>query len=184
MPPRESRSSRKLQPYPFEKLRALIAGIDAAGDASRRSACRSASRSTRRRRSSRRRCAASARRPGHLSGHRRHAGAARRRSPRWLRAATAAGARPGDAVLPVNGSREALFAFAQTVIDPTRAARVVVCPNPFYQIYEGAALLAGAEPSMSTAPRATSRRLRRVPETSGGARSCVRLLAGQPDRRA
>jgi len=46
-------------------------------------------------------------------------------------------------VLPVNGSREALFAFAQTVIDPTRDA-VVVCPNPFYQIYEGAALLAGA----------------------------------------
>ncbi len=48
-------------------------------------------------------------------------------------------------VLPVNGTREALFAFAQTVIDPTREARVV-CPNPFYQIYEGAALLAGAKP--------------------------------------
>jgi N-succinyldiaminopimelate aminotransferase len=48
-------------------------------------------------------------------------------------------------VLPVNGTREALFAFAQTVIDPARAARVV-CPNPFYQIYEGAALLAGAKP--------------------------------------
>jgi N-succinyldiaminopimelate aminotransferase len=47
-------------------------------------------------------------------------------------------------VLPVNGSREALFAFAQTVINPTREA-VVVCPNPFYQIYEGAALLAGAQ---------------------------------------
>jgi N-succinyldiaminopimelate aminotransferase len=47
-------------------------------------------------------------------------------------------------VLPVNGSREALFAFAQTVIDPTHDA-VVVCPNPFYQIYEGAALLAGAQ---------------------------------------
>lgn len=47
-------------------------------------------------------------------------------------------------VLPVNGSREALFAFAQTVIDPTREA-MVVCPNPFYQIYEGAALLAGAQ---------------------------------------
>ena len=47
-------------------------------------------------------------------------------------------------VLPVNGSREALFAFAQTVIDPSKEA-VVVCPNPFYQIYEGAALLAGAQ---------------------------------------
>lgn len=52
---------------------------------------------------------------------------------------------PATQVLPVNGSREALFAFAQTVIDPTRNARVV-CPNPFYQIYEGAALLAGATP--------------------------------------
>lgn len=47
-------------------------------------------------------------------------------------------------VLPVLGSREALFSFAQTVIDPTRAGATVVCPNPFYQIYEGAALLAGA----------------------------------------
>jgi N-succinyldiaminopimelate aminotransferase len=49
-------------------------------------------------------------------------------------------------ILPVNGSREALFAFAQTVIDRTRPQAKVVCPNPFYQIYEGAALLAGAEP--------------------------------------
>jgi N-succinyldiaminopimelate aminotransferase len=49
-------------------------------------------------------------------------------------------------VLPVNGSREALFAFAQTIVDPERPDPVVVCPNPFYQIYEGAALLAGALP--------------------------------------
>ncbi|MGC2457462.1 MAG: succinyldiaminopimelate transaminase [Gallionellaceae bacterium] len=49
-------------------------------------------------------------------------------------------------VLPVNGSREALFAFAQAVIDRSRPNPVVVCPNPFYQIYEGAALLAGATP--------------------------------------
>ncbi len=48
-------------------------------------------------------------------------------------------------VLPVNGSREALFALAQTVIDPVPGA-VVLCPNPFYQIYEGAAYLSGAEP--------------------------------------
>ena len=48
-------------------------------------------------------------------------------------------------VLPVGGSREALFALAQTVIDPTRPGATVVCPNPFYQIYEGAALLAGAQ---------------------------------------
>ena len=50
-------------------------------------------------------------------------------------------------VLPVNGSREALFALAQTVIDPTQDDATVVCPNPFYQIYEGAALLAGARVS-------------------------------------
>lgn len=49
-------------------------------------------------------------------------------------------------VLPVAGSREALFAFAQTVIDASRPNPLVVCPNPFYQIYEGAALLAGARP--------------------------------------
>jgi N-succinyldiaminopimelate aminotransferase len=51
-------------------------------------------------------------------------------------------------VLPVNGSREALFAFAQTVLQPRAdgQAALVVCPNPFYQIYEGAAYLAGAEP--------------------------------------
>jgi N-succinyldiaminopimelate aminotransferase len=48
-------------------------------------------------------------------------------------------------VLPVNGTREALFAVAQAVVDRSRSAPLVVCPNPFYQIYEGAALLAGAE---------------------------------------
>jgi N-succinyldiaminopimelate aminotransferase len=52
---------------------------------------------------------------------------------------------PERHALPVNGTREALFAFAQAVIDRSRPARVV-SPNPFYQIYEGAALLAGAEP--------------------------------------
>ncbi len=49
-------------------------------------------------------------------------------------------------VIPVNGSREALFAFAQAVIDRSGGRAKVVCPNPFYQIYEGAALLAGARP--------------------------------------
>ncbi len=54
---------------------------------------------------------------------------------------------PAHEVIPVNGSREALFAFAQAVIDPTVAEKpVVISPNPFYQIYEGAALLSGAEP--------------------------------------
>src|SRR6185436_17261318 len=71
-----------------------------------------------------------------------------------LRAAIAAWARrryaldalvPETQVLPVNGSREALFSFAQAVLSPDGSAKVV-CPNPFYQIYEGAALLAGATP--------------------------------------
>jgi len=53
---------------------------------------------------------------------------------------------PATQVLPVLGSREALFAFAQTIIDASRPGAIVVMPNPFYQIYEGAALLAGALP--------------------------------------
>ena len=53
---------------------------------------------------------------------------------------------PATQVLPVNGSREALFAFAQAVIDRSRERPAVVAPNPFYQIYEGAIILAGAEP--------------------------------------
>lgn len=53
---------------------------------------------------------------------------------------------PKTQVVPVNGSREALFSFAQAVIDRTRDNPVVISPNPFYQIYEGAALLAGATP--------------------------------------
>jgi N-succinyldiaminopimelate aminotransferase len=48
-------------------------------------------------------------------------------------------------ILPVNGSREALFALAQTVIDRAKPDPIVISPNPFYQIYEGAALLAGAD---------------------------------------
>jgi N-succinyldiaminopimelate aminotransferase len=52
---------------------------------------------------------------------------------------------PARQVLPVNGTREALFAIAQCVVDRSRNP-LVLMPNPFYQIYEGAALLAGAEP--------------------------------------
>ena len=62
----------------------------------------------------------------------------------WVRRRYGVSLDAATQVLPVNGSREALFAFAQTVIDPTRPGATVVCPNPFYQIYEGAALLAGA----------------------------------------
>lgn len=62
---------------------------------------------------------------------------------RWIERRHQVVVDPATEVLPVNGSREALFAFTQTVIDPVPGARVVA-PNPFYQIYEGAALLAGA----------------------------------------
>ena len=57
--------------------------------------------------------------------------------------------RPDDMVLPVNGTREALFAFVQAAVDDSQRGPgrpLVLMPNPFYQIYEGAALLAGAEP--------------------------------------
>jgi N-succinyldiaminopimelate aminotransferase len=53
---------------------------------------------------------------------------------------------PATMVLPVNGSREALFAIAHSVVDASKPGALVVSPNPFYQIYEGAAYLAGAEP--------------------------------------
>ena len=53
---------------------------------------------------------------------------------------------PATQILPVNGSREALFSLAQAVIDPSQPGATVISPNPFYQIYEGAALLAGAQP--------------------------------------
>jgi N-succinyldiaminopimelate aminotransferase len=75
----------------------------------------------------------------------------------WLLKRYALTVNPATQVLPVNGSREALFAFTQVIVDPTQTTvangstqtlqlPIVVCPNPFYQIYEGAALLAGAEP--------------------------------------
>jgi N-succinyldiaminopimelate aminotransferase len=89
---------------------------------------------------------------GHLSGLANYpttAGAPKLREAiaHWLaRRYGLAHVDPSHQVLPVNGSREALFAFAQAVVDGSRPGAAVVCPNPFYQIYEGAALLAGAEP--------------------------------------
>jgi N-succinyldiaminopimelate aminotransferase len=63
----------------------------------------------------------------------------------WLQRRYGVEVDPATQVLPVNGSREALFAFAQVAVDASRPGATVVCPNPFYQIYEGAALLSGAE---------------------------------------
>jgi N-succinyldiaminopimelate aminotransferase len=64
---------------------------------------------------------------------------------------------PGSMVLPVNGTREALFAIAQCLVDRTRQP-LVAMPNPFYQIYEGATLLAGAEPYFLNTTRASGYR--------------------------
>jgi N-succinyldiaminopimelate aminotransferase len=132
----------RLQPYPFEKLRALLAGI--VPDEKLKAINLSIGE------------------PKHptprlvkealagaldgLAAYPATAGlpALRQAIAGWL--ARRYGIAPLDAqtqVLPVNGTREALFAFAQTVLAP--GARVV-CPNPFYQIYEGAAILAGATP--------------------------------------
>jgi len=135
----------RLQPYPFEKLRKLFDGIDTPAGLS----------------------------PIRLSiGEPRHAtprivteamaanldglatypltggsDALRQTIAAWLmRRYGLASVDAATQVLPVNGSREALFAFGQCVVDGTRAGAKVLCPNPFYQIYEGAALLAGAAP--------------------------------------
>lgn len=65
----------------------------------------------------------------------------------WLRRRFGVTVSPETMVLPVNGTREALFSFVQAVVNTRGAVKpVVAMPNPFYQIYEGAALLAGAEP--------------------------------------
>ena len=64
----------------------------------------------------------------------------------WLQRRYGLDVNPATQVLPVNGTREALFALTQTVVDGTRPGATVLCPNPFYQIYEGATLLAGADP--------------------------------------
>ena len=78
----------------------------------------------------------------------------------WLQRRYGVAVDPATQVMPVLGSREALFSLAQTVIDPTQAGATVACPNPFYQISEGAALLAGAQthyvasdPARNFAPR-------------------------------
>ena len=63
----------------------------------------------------------------------------------WVQRRYGLALNPDNQILPINGSREALFAFAQTVVDGSKTGATVVCPNPFYQIYEGAAFLAGAK---------------------------------------
>jgi N-succinyldiaminopimelate aminotransferase len=137
-----------LQPYPFERLRRLFADVTPnpayrpislgigepqhATPAFIQDALVAATRAQ----------------PSGLAAYPATAGtpALREAFARWLAQRYGLAVDAATQVLPVNGSREALFAFAQTVIDPADAEAVVVCPNPFYQIYEGAAYLAGAQP--------------------------------------
>ncbi len=83
-----------------------------------------------------------------LTGYPATAGepALREAAAAWMQRRYGVTVNPTTEILPVNGSREALFAFAQTVLDPTKPGALLAFPNPFYQIYEGAALLGGAQP--------------------------------------
>lgn len=134
-----------LQPYPFERLRQLFAGVTPPTD--------------------RAHISLGIGEPKHatpefikraleksldtaLSGYPATAGELRMREAcaEWLKRRYRIEIAAATQILPVNGSREALFSLAQAVLDPSQAGARVVSPNPFYQIYEGAALLGGAEP--------------------------------------
>lgn len=145
----------RLQPYPFERLRALFA------DVKPNPACRPISLGIGEPRHATPAFITQAfidalhREPSGLAGYPATAGepALRQACAHWLHRRYGLAIDATTQVLPVNGSREALFAFAQTVVDPGTPGSApdddrpwVVCPNPFYQIYEGAALLAGARP--------------------------------------
>jgi N-succinyldiaminopimelate aminotransferase len=134
----------RLQPYPFERLRALLAEVT---PSPAHTALNLSIGEPRHPTPALVRDAVAANLDG-LAGYPPTAGtpALREAIASWLVRRYGLGALDAATqVLPVNGSREALFAFAQTVIDPATGGWVV-CPNPFYQIYEGAALLAGARP--------------------------------------
>lgn len=137
----------RLQPYPFERLRQLFAGVTP-NPAYRPISLGIGEPKHPTPRFIKDALAAAMDQPGHdLAGYPPTAGSTelRQACAAWMQRRYGLALDAATQILPVNGSREALFAFAQTVIDPTRPA-VVVCPNPFYQIYEGAALLAGAQP--------------------------------------
>jgi N-succinyldiaminopimelate aminotransferase len=134
---------QQLQPYPFEKLRALLAGQTPSGTPIRLSIGEPQHKTP---------DLVGRTLAGHLDGLSVYPATAgvdplRECIAGWFtRRYRLKALDPRTQVLPVNGTREALFAFGQAVIDPTRPGPAVVSPNPFYQIYEGAALLAGAEP--------------------------------------
>ncbi len=158
------------------------------------SRCRSANRSTRRPPSSARRCVRAL--GESLGSYPVALGLPQLRAKR-SRAGSNAGStlppgtiRADDMVLPVNGTREALFSFVQAVIDraavAARARPLVLMPNPFYQIYEGAALLAGAEPrflNCTEATRLPARPRRRRCRHVGPLPGPLPVHAGQSHRR-
>ncbi len=134
----------QLQPYPFQKLRELLAGVTPNAELAAINLSigepRHATPAFIRERLS-----------AHLDGLSHYpmtqgSEALREAIADWVRARHGVALDPATQVLPVNGSREALFAFAQAAVDPTRHHKMVLSPNPFYQIYEGAAILAGARP--------------------------------------
>jgi N-succinyldiaminopimelate aminotransferase len=133
-----------LQPYPFERLRQLFAGVTPSA------AHRPISLGIGEPRHATPRFIQEALADGlaGLASYPSTAGEPRLREAcaAWMQRRYGVAVDPATQVLPINGSREALFAFAQTVLDASSPGATVVCPNPFYQIYEGAALLAGATP--------------------------------------
>ena len=133
-----------LHPYPFEKLRQLFAGIKPSADPAIRLSIGEPQHAT-----PTLVTAAITQSLGSLAVYPTTQGseALRQSIAAWLQRRFKLKALDfASQVLPVNGSREALFSFAQAVIDGSRPDALVACPNPFYQIYEGAALLAGARP--------------------------------------
>ncbi|MBK1683151.1 succinyldiaminopimelate transaminase [Rhodoferax fermentans] len=142
-----------LQPYPFERLRQLFAGVTpnpaytpiSLGIGEPKHATPPFIQQAL--------CEAINRAPSGLAAYPATAGepALRQAFADWIQKRYGLSVNPFTQTLPVNGSREALFSLTQTIINPGDSAvtcvkPIVVCPNPFYQIYEGAALLAGAEP--------------------------------------
>ena len=134
----------QLQPYPFERLRQLFAGVTPSPQHSAISLGMGEPRHA----TPRFIQDSLAANLAGLASYPSTAGEPRLREAcaAWLQRRYGIDVDAATQVLPINGSREALFAFAQTVIDSTQPGATVVCPNPFYQIYEGAALLAGATP--------------------------------------
>ena len=135
----------KLQPYPFERLKQLFSGVQPHPDFSPISLGigepKHATPDFIKR-------ALTAALDTGLSSYPATAGepALREAVASWLKRRYGLDVNPATQVLPVNGSREALFALTQTVVDASKPGATVLCPNPFYQIYEGSALLAGAQP--------------------------------------